>query len=84
MRSINALITTVGNVHTTLIRARPVPFDDFMLFVVLSLFTCGSPNTGRKYSTCVGGARCEKREDNKYRKIMKWHRPDKSKDTVLL
>ena len=47
-----------------MVEFRPVSFDDFMLFVVLSLFTFGSLNTGRKYSTCVGGTRREKREDN--------------------
>ena len=26
---------------------RPIPFYDFVLFVVLSLFTDGSPNVGR-------------------------------------
>ena len=44
---------------------RPVPFDDFMVFVVLSLFTGGSPNASRKYSACVGETGREKREDNK-------------------
>ena len=40
-------------------------FHDFTLFVVLSLFTGGSPNTGGKYFACVGGTGREKREDNK-------------------
>ena len=37
---------------------KSVPFYDFTLFVVLSLFTVGS--------ACVGGTGREKREDNKY------------------
>ena len=52
-----------------------MPFHDFALFVVLSLFTGGSPNSGRKYSDCVAGSGREKREDNKERKIIKWDRP---------
>ena len=44
---------------------RAVPFHDFILFVVLSLFTGYSPNTGRKYSACVGRTAREMREDNK-------------------
>ena len=32
-----------------IILVRPVPFHDFMLFVVLSLFMGGSPNAGRNY-----------------------------------
>ena len=44
---------------------RPVPFHDFTLFVILSLFTGGSPNEGRKYSPCGGWTGREKREDNK-------------------
>ena len=48
----------------------------FTLFVVLSLFTGGSPNSGRKYSDCVAGTGREKREDNKERKIIKWDRPE--------
>ena len=44
---------------------RPVPFYDFTLFVVLSLFTGGSPNARRKYPARVGGTGREKREDNK-------------------
>ena len=35
--------TESGNVFT-----RPIPFHDFTLFVVLSVFTGGSPNVGRK------------------------------------
>ena len=37
------------------------PFHEFTLFVVLSLFTGGSPNADRKYSACVGGTCREKR-----------------------
>ena len=48
-----------------MILTRPVPFRDFTLFVVLSLFTGGSPNAERKYSACIGGTGREKREDNK-------------------
>ena len=48
---------------------RPVPFDDFMVFVVLSLFTGGSPKA-------LGGTCREMREDNKSHKIIKWGRPD--------
>ena len=33
---------------------RPIPFHDFTLFVVLSLFTGGSPNTGIKYLPALG------------------------------
>ena len=44
-------------IYYTLRRARPVPFHDFMLFVVLSLFTGGSPNASRKYFACIGGNR---------------------------
>ena len=43
---------------------RPVPFHDFTLFVVLPLFTGGSPNDSRKYSACVGRSNRKKREDN--------------------
>ena len=45
-----------------------MPFHDFTLFVVLSLFTAGSTNAGRKYSAHaghVGGTNREKRKDNK-------------------
>ena len=35
--------------------SRTMPFHDFTLFVVLSLFTTGSPNADIKYSACVGG-----------------------------
>ena len=51
------------------------PFHNFTLFVILSLFTGGSPNASRKYSACVGGTGREKIEDNKKRKIIKWDRP---------
>ena len=44
---------------------RPVPFNDFKLFVVLSLLTGGSSNAGRKYASCVGRTGHEKKEDNK-------------------
>ena len=43
----------------------PIPFHDFTLFAVLSLFTYGSPNAGGKYSACVGETGREKREGNK-------------------
>ena len=43
---------------------RPVPFHDFMLFVVLSLFTGGSLKAGRRYSVHVRRTAREKREDN--------------------
>ena len=35
----------------------------------------GSPNADRKYSACVWGTGGEKREINKYLKIIKWYRP---------
>ena len=44
---------------------RAVPFHDFTLFVVLSIFTGGSPNAGRILSANVGGTGRENREDNK-------------------
>ena len=45
---------------------RPVPFHDFMLFVVLSLFTGGSPNIERqKDSAFFKGTSREKRGCNK-------------------
>ena len=59
------------NLNVLLVTVRPVPFYDLTLFVVLSLFTGGSPNSGRKYSDCVAGSGREKREDNKERKIIK-------------
>ena len=46
------------------VQARPMPFHDFTLFVVLYLFPAGSPNAGKEYSACVGETRREKREDN--------------------
>ena len=46
-------------------QVRPIPFYDFVLFVILSLFTDGSPNTYRISSVCVGRTSREKREDNK-------------------
>ena len=42
-----------------------VPFHDFTLFVVFSLFKGGSPKASRKCFACVGRTGCEKREDNK-------------------
>ena len=44
---------------------RFIPFDNFALFVVLSLFMDGSPITGRMSSACVGRTIREKRVDNK-------------------
>ena len=55
--------------------SRPVLFYDFTLFVILTLFTNGSLNAGRKYSACVGKTGHEKGEDNKLLKIIKWDRP---------
>ena len=46
--------------------SRPVPLHDFTLFVVLPLFTGGSPNADRNYFVHVGGTN---------REIMKWDRP---------
>ena len=69
---------------TVLPSYRPVPFHDFTLFVVLSLFTGGSPSAGRIYSAHVGGTGREKRDDNKYHKIIKWDRPADDMVTVPL
>ena len=44
---------------------RPIPFYDFALFVVFSLFTAGSPIAGKIFSASVGRTTREKREDNK-------------------
>ena len=57
-------------------RSRPIPFYDFALFVVLSLFMAGSLITVRKFSASVGRTTREKTEDNKTHEIMKWNRPD--------
>ena len=46
-------------------QVRPIPFYDFVLYVVLSLFTGSSPNMGRISSACFGRTPREKREDNK-------------------
>ena len=62
---------TSNNLSTT----RSIPFYEFALLVVLSLFTGGSLNAGRNFFACVGRTTREKRKDNKYRKIMKWDRP---------
>ena len=53
------------NVSICTLLVRTVPFHNFMLFVVLSLFAVDYPNAGRKYSACIGGTGSEKREDNK-------------------
>ena len=45
--------------HSTI---RPIPFDDFAFFVVLYLFSAGSPNVGRIFSACVGRTPPVKRE----------------------
>ena len=42
---------------------RPIPFYDFVLFVVLPLFTADSPNADRIFSACVERTTREKRED---------------------
>ena len=47
------------------LQSRTIPFYDFALFIVLSLFTAGSPKGGRIFSACVGRTTREKREDNK-------------------
>ena len=44
---------------------RLVLFHNFMLIVVHSLFTGGSPNAGRRHCAYVGRTVHEKREDNK-------------------
>ena len=45
------------------VQGKPIPFHDFVLFVVLSLFTAGSLYKGRIFSTCVERTTREKRED---------------------
>ena len=64
--------------------ARLALFHDFTLFVVLSFFTGDSSHASRRYSACVGGTVREKRDDNKYHKIIKWDRPADDMVTVPL
>ena len=49
------------------LQSRTIPFYDFALFIVLSLFMAGSPKApkgGRIFSACVGRTTREKRKDN--------------------
>ena len=49
-----------GKIGHSLEGFRPMPFHNLMLFVVLSLFSVGSTNAGRKYSASVGGTCCKR------------------------
>ena len=47
------------------LQSRTIPFYDFALFIVLSLFTAGSSNISRIFSASVGRTTREKREHNR-------------------